>query len=264
MNIIRLTAAVIILGVATILTSGADPASWYTGGRPLLLALSGLIGLALGDSALFKSMLLFGPRRATLVMSCVPIITTAIAWFMIAEALSLKAIIGIVVTVTGVVVVVFEKSPSGSSNSPSQVRTGLLLGVVAAGCQAVGLVLAKAGMAGVVSPLPATLLRMVAGWAGMFVSTFFSIGWKSVFAAFKDPRGMALTGGGVVFGPVLGVWLSLVAVANVEAGVAATLMGIVPIFVILWVRLIHGEKTSIRALIGTVGTVIGASLLFNR
>ncbi len=44
---------------------------------------------------------------------------------------------------------------------------------------------------------------------------------------------MILTGVGAFFGPFLGVSFSLVAVKFTEAGIASTIMALVPVFIIL-------------------------------
>jgi drug/metabolite transporter (DMT)-like permease len=73
-----------------------------------------------------------------------------------------------------------------------------------------------------------------------------------------------LTVGGAICGPFLGIWLSLVSVKLIETGVAATLMGTAPIWVIPWVWILYGEKTSLRGLLGTIIAIGGIALLFQR
>lgn len=62
------------------------------------LGLSGIIGLALGDSALFKAFVLLGPHLSMLIMTLVPIISTLIAWIFIHETLSPIKLFGIFLT----------------------------------------------------------------------------------------------------------------------------------------------------------------------
>lgn len=263
-NIIRLTGGMILLFIASLALVSTEPGGWFKGGRPGYLFLSGLIGLALGDSALFRSMVLFGPRRATLVMSVVPILTSFFAWFTLGERLSATEWAAVILTVSGVFWVVLEedKTLNGESTPRSNIIRGLILGLVAALCQSIGLILAKAGMADGVEPVAATFLRMLAGWIGMMVAVTLRGTWPSVAAAFQNSRGMLLIGAGTIVGPFLGVWLSLVAIKYAETGVAATLMGLMPIMVIPWVWLIYKERISPRAWIGTLLAVLGASLLF--
>jgi drug/metabolite transporter (DMT)-like permease len=83
-----------------------------------------------------------------------------------------------------------------------------------------------------------------------------------VFAAFQNRAGIARTCLGATFGPFLGVSLSLVAVQNTEAGVAATIMALVPVLIIVPSVLIFKERVTPRAVIGAVIAVTGTVLLF--
>jgi len=263
---LRLSGAVVLLGVTSMYMLGANPVEWYRDGKPLYLALSGVIGLAIGDSALFRSMLLFGPRRATLMLSVVPILTAIIAWFLLDERLNLITWTGIILTVSGIGWVVLERTSANNSQSSDglDIKKGLQFGLVAALCQSIGLILAKAGMGETMNPVSATFMRMIAGWAGMVIITLFGTGLADLNSALKDRRALLLTGAGTIVGPFLGVWGSLIAVKYAETGVAATLMGLMPIFVIPWVWIIYKEKTSPRALIGTIVAILGTALLFLR
>ncbi len=263
-NVIRLTFAVPMLFIAAMILIGGSPLEWFQGGKPWLLILSGVIGLALGDIALFKSLILIGPRKTTLVFSTVPIMTAVIAWFTIQEKLSLPALLGIIVTVGGVGWVVAERTISRFDGSRRKFWLGILAALLGTLGQALGLVLTKAGMAGEMNPLAATLLRMVGGLVTAYLMTVLAGRIKLVISAMKNRRAMALIAGGSTFGPFAGVWLSMIAVLYAETGVAATLMGMVPIMMLPVVRIVYKEKISPRALWGTFLAIIGVALIFNR
>lgn len=221
----------------------------------------------MGDNALFAAMIRFGPRRATLIMACVPIITSFLAFLILGERLAFIAWVGIIITVTGVGWVVLERSANDTSTGSErreEIRKGILLGLLAAFCQAVGLILAKSGMGDTVTPIAATLLRMVSGWIGIALLVTVKREWKNLIGAFDDGKAIALTGAGTIVGPFLGVWLSLVSVRYTETGVAATLMGLTPLIVIPWAHLIFKEKISARVWIGTCVAVVGTALIFKR
>ena len=219
MNLLRLTGAVVLLFLTARLILPGSIASWYSGGKVGYIALSGIIGLAIGDNALFAAMIRFGPRRATLIMACVPIITALLALGVLNEHLPITAWIGIIITMIGVAWVILEKSTGedGSSPVPGESKwQGMWLGLLAAVCQAVGLILAKSGMGETVDPVAATLLRMVAGLSGIVGLVLFQGEFSGLRRALRDKRAMALIGGGTLVGPFIGVWLSLVAVRYTE------------------------------------------------
>ena len=80
--------------------------------------------------------------------------------------------------------------------------------------------------------------------------------------AMKNVKAMLFAGGGAFFGPFLGVWMSLVAVTYIAAGIAATLNSLTPIFIIPVVMLYFKEKVSLRAFLGALVAVLGVALLF--
>jgi drug/metabolite transporter (DMT)-like permease len=96
-----------------------------------------------------------------------------------------------------------------------------------------------------------------------FALLFVFIGWwPRVIAALRDGPAMARTSLGAFFGPFLGVSLSLVAVKYTEAGVAATLMALVPVMIIPLTVLVRKERVTARSVLGAIVAVGGAGLLF--
>jgi drug/metabolite transporter (DMT)-like permease len=73
---------------------------------------------------------------------------------------------------------------------------------------------------------------------------------------------MARTALGAVFGPFLGVSLSLLAVQRTQAGVASAIMSIVPVLIILPSVLLFRERVTARAVMGAALAVGGVAVLF--
>ena len=261
-NFIRLSFAVILLGVYGAITRGvpfpfdASAEAWGW------LAASGIAGLAFGDLCLFRALVLVGARLSTLLMSLVPPMTALLGWLVLGERLDVLDGIGMALTLGGVVWVVLERRPEGAPRmSGRDRRNGVLLGLGGALGQAAGLVLSKRGM-GSYDAFSATQIRVIAGLVG-FALIFVAVGWwPRVASALRDGRAMATIGAGSVFGPFLGIALSLVAVQNTEAGAAATIMAIVPVLIIVPAVLINKEKVSLRAVLGAIVAVAGVGVMF--
>jgi drug/metabolite transporter (DMT)-like permease len=224
---------------------------------------SGLIGFTFGDLCLFRALMLIGARLTMLITALVPPLTAIIGFAALGERLSMFGIVGMALTVGGIAFVVLERRASfADAIGRKQRRTGILLAMGSAMGQAVGLILSKRGLAGGYDAFAATQIRVLAGLAG-FAAIFFAVHWWGrVVAACKDKPAMARMGLGAIFGPFLGVSLSLVAIAHTEAGVAATIMAIVPVLIIppsVWLK---KEKVSPRAVIGAVIAVAGVALMF--
>ena len=80
--------------------------------------------------------------------------------------------------------------------------------------------------------------------------------------ALADRRAMTSTGIGAVFGPFLGVSLSLLAVQHTEAGVAATLMALAPVLIIPVSVLLFRERVAWPTVAGAAVAVCGSALMF--
>jgi drug/metabolite transporter (DMT)-like permease len=124
--VLLMTAHMVLLGRLIPMDAGLD--------RWLWLGASGVIGLVLGDAALFQAFVLIGPRLVTLIMSLVPVVSALIAWFFLGEQLALIETAGILIAVTGIVAVVSERGNGGSLIDRKQYLAGVgfgLLGVLA-------------------------------------------------------------------------------------------------------------------------------------
>lgn len=237
------------------------------------LALSGFVGLVLGDSWGFKALVMIGPRLTTLLRSTTPIMTTIIAWFMLGEQLKPVDLIGIALTVGGVGWVVAERqfTPSGGkaleADHPDAgtLFKGVMLGLGAAAGQAAGLVMSKHAMLNLgttLDAMPASFVRMAASMLMIWVFTGLRGRIPDTVRAFRNRPAMIFALGGSITGPFLAVTLSLVAVKHIETGIAATLASMAPILVIPLVMIIYQEKVSPRAILGAIVAFLGVALLF--
>lgn len=229
------------------------------------LAASGVVGLALGDSFLFRAYLSIGPRLSMLVMSIAPAISAVLAFVVLGEGISLLGVMGMAVTVAGVVLVIYDRGP-GSLHAAPGVVSGLLCAGVAAIGQGVGLVLAKLAFGlGPIDGFCAAAVRIASALV-ILLPLMIVLGRLAhpirTFAA--DRRAFGLTALGSVLGPFLGITLSLLAVANTSVGIAATLMATVPIILLPLVHFIHKEKLTWKAILGAFIAVGGVAMLFLR
>lgn len=255
-NIIRIFLGVIFLGITTYFTRrmffpmDATAYNWFW------LGISGIVGFFLGDLFLFKSYTIIGSRTSQLVMSLAPMITAIIGWFFLQEILSFQSILGIVVSVTGIMIAVAGKKLK--LNVPLQ---GFLYALGGAMGQAVGLILSKKGM-GDYDAVAATQIRAIVGFAAFAILVTIMKRWKRVLFTIRDKKGMKATTIGAIFGPFIGVTLSLYAVQHTSTGIASALMALTPIFIIVPSAIMFKEKITAPQVIGAVISIIGATIFF--
>ncbi len=260
-NFLRVVIATVFLAVFGYLQRGlwlpfdASPHNW------IWLSVSGLIGLTLGDICLFRAFILVGARIAALVMAFVPVISALISWLFLGEILSRLDQTGMLLTTSGIIMVVTGKRAGSDGTRRGYSLMGLLMALGGALGQAVGLVFSKYGM-GAYDAFAANHIRLLAALAG-FVLLFTLTGrWRKLAHATRHPSGMAYTTLGSFFGPFVGVSLSLYAVQHTQVGIAATIIALVPIFIIPPSMILKKEKIGLRDVVGAILAVGGSALLF--
>jgi drug/metabolite transporter (DMT)-like permease len=260
-NLIRLVMAAFLLGAFTGVTRGTPLPTDASHHTWVWLSLSGLVGFTIGDLCLFRAFVLVGARISMLMMTLVPLFTTILGFVVMGEVLTPMELAGMVLTIAGVSSVVSERRRDANGKIERLPLAGVLLALGGAIGQALGLVLAKFGM-GSYSAFASTQIRVLAGLAGFAVLFTATSRWPRVRAALADRPAMTSTGIGAVFGPFIGVSLSLLAVQYTEAGVAATLMALVPVLIIPVSIIFYRERVAWPAAVGAVVAVCGSALLF--
>jgi drug/metabolite transporter (DMT)-like permease len=227
------------------------------------LSLSGVIGLALGDAFLFQAYLMIGARLGTLLLSLSTIFGVLEAWVFLDESLSLMEIVGIALTLGGIMWVILEQG-NNKHQTLHLSALGLLYGALAAIGQATGLVFSKQGMAGNFSPISGNVIRMSAAVIALWLITFMQReAGKTLQALKENPSGLQLLALAALLGPVIGVSLSLLAVQNTAVGVASVLTSLSPIFILPISHFYSKEHFGWQAIAGTIMATIGVAILFS-
>lgn len=229
------------------------------------LVLSGIAGLVLGDSFLFKAFQLIGARLGMVLMSLVPAISAVLAWIFLDEILTLPGIFGMVITIFGVLLVVTDKTHTSAVKGEVS-KAGILFGFLGAFGQAGGLVLAKFAFAeGHINGFVASFTRLSSAGIIILVIGVLLRRYKNPFIVFRnDIPALKATIAATVLAPVLGITLSLVAIEFTKVGIASTLMALVPIVMLPISKYYFKEKLSLQAISGAFIAVGGVVILFLR
>ncbi|NQU58181.1 MAG: DMT family transporter, partial [Rhodospirillales bacterium] len=111
-----------------------------------LLALSGFIGIFIGDTALFSGLSRVGPRRNSILFATNAPFAAILGYFFLGEILQLDAIIGCALVMAGIVLSIIFGKRRDQVHQWEDVHGSLLVGVgmglLAGLCQAVGAIMA--------------------------------------------------------------------------------------------------------------------------
>jgi drug/metabolite transporter (DMT)-like permease len=257
-NLAKNTFGIAFLGVHLLVAASLDPTelvapdtnAWWN------LLVSGLIGIAIGDTFFFRSLQILGPQRSLMVASLAPLFSALLGWLQLNQALTLWAILGVVFTIIGVMMVIADRKSNwqGSEHSPGKVSVGVILGVLAAMCQALGTLYSKFAMDSVPA-LEVTLIRIALAALIIFVSMIVTRKLNRVLSNILKWKNLRMILPGTAIGTWLGIWFSQIAIDQSRTLAAAqTMLATSPIFAIPLMIVIYRYRPT---LLGVLGTLVG-------
>ncbi len=264
-----LIAVVLLSGVLLVdwLAFGNEPWSMSLG-KLGLMALSGVIGIGLGDTLFFAGLNRMGSRRMLLLFTINPVITVLIAWALMDESLSGLQLIGIALAVGGVAWVIAERNTAKSDGHVDLL--GVVYGIGAASCQATGYLLSRHIL------LPGGMTPAASAWLRLLAGSLILVAFLPLDRFLKNAGGQShhhpanpskqqtrvMFFVALLLGTVMGIWLMQISAKHADkAGIAATLLSTSPLFVLPIVALL-GEHVSKRAVFGAMLTITGVAMLF--
>lgn len=277
-NLIRLVMAFVLFCITLFITRGSFIPFDFPIEAWLWLWLSGIIGFSFGDLFLFRAFVEIGPRVSMLIMSLAAPLTAVIGWIFLHERYSWYNWGGMLVTLSGVAMVILERSNGNGTQTNPELRKknsrmirpitakGLVFGFLGMVGQAIGYVFSKVGMKteyGFLDPFAATQIRIIAGTLGFVVFFSWIRLWPQAITALKNRKAMSFTLAGSFLGPFLGVSLSLMALHYISTGIATTILSLVPVFLIPFSLFLHKEHVSWRGGLGALIAFAGIILLAN-
>ena len=225
-----------------------------------ILSASGFVGFFIADVFIFYGFVAIGPGRTLLIMTLSPVLSAAISFFALNEALGLFQIIGMAVTIIGILIVVYFEN----RNSLKDVHhlKGFIIAVLGAFAQAAAMVMSKLGMADGIHPVSANVIRISSGFAGLVIFALIRGAFINDFKKMRDPKALGLISVSAIIGPVIGIILTLYALQLAPVGIVTTIMQISPIILLPVEAVFFNRKITPAILTGTITAVGGAVILF--
>ncbi len=267
-NFWKVAFAFVFLAVAGLLFRGmplpldAPREAW------LWLPLSALIGFVVADYFLFNAYIMVGSRLTVLFQPLSPLFAAILSFLVLGEVMRSAALIAMAVVVVGILIVVVSRGRSRSDEavklraSPRLIK-GLAFALLSAFFNALGFVLSKKGLSGGYDAIAGTQMRVMTALLGFGLQALVFRQAREVFVrAPRDRAAFKATSIGAVFGPFVGVTLSLFAVQHTSAGAAMTLMALTPVLIIAPAIFIQKQKIHVLEILGAAVAVGGAALFF--
>ncbi|MBQ4844968.1 DMT family transporter [Pseudoalteromonas sp. MMG005] len=227
------------------------------------LVASGVIGIAVGDSAYFAALRNIGPARTLVIESMAPAITGILNILILGTYLNAMAWTGIIVTTMGVILAIKPRIKLPPLDK-KKYKIGVCFALLAAACQAAGMVMSKAGMADeATSSLWAAMIRLFSGTMTVAMLVVFlkdhSINQAVKLSGISNKKWLIVA---VFFGTFIGLWLQLGAVKYTDPAIAQTLLATAPLMV-MTLALIKKEVITRNMIIGGVFAFFGVAVLLS-
>lgn len=254
-------AALLLLGLASWF------GSWHTlpSGSSGILALSGVVGIFMGDTALMMALARLGPRRTVVLFSTNAPIAAALGFWLLQETIPLTALLGCGIVLTGVLVVILLGQRQDDSHNLEQTTgslgIGVLLGLLAALGQAVGAVMVKPVLLAGGDPIAVSAVRVAFAALCLLLLRSCKLPW---IRARNKPTGphvwRTLTSSFI--GMVVGMTLLVYALRIGEIGIVTTLSATTPVVILPMVWLATGQRPNRWSWLGAIIVVLGSALIF--
>lgn len=264
-NRIRMPLAFIMLSVIAFFTGGWTNVDfsyiWY-------IFFSSIIGIFLGDSALFYTMNKMGPRRTSILFATSAPMTAIISFIVFGEKLSFPQIAGCSIVLFGVFLAIVFGTTANQHHKWEQVKgsalLGVLTGLISALCQASSAIIIKPVMALGADPISISALRV--GISSVFVIIYSWIRRNHLNSSVYSKPTIGLVAWIACCGFIgmgLGMTFLLFGLSKGEAGIIITLAATTPVMMLPLIWFKTGERPALGSWFGAILTVVGSGILFN-
>jgi DME family drug/metabolite transporter len=221
----------------------------------LLLAVSIVVAIALGDVMFFESARFLGLARAMTISMVYPLMSAGFAAIFLGEPLTARVGAGSVVTLVGLALIV--RARNGERVREERLGVGLAAAFTAAVAWAASLLVLKPAM-GTLDPVTAQAVRLPLAALVLFATPW---GWGAPRQVLAADRSMlwrvAILGIVTAASSVLFV----TSVKWADVAVAAVLSSTAPLFALPMGLIFLGERVTRSALAGTALAVTGVALI---
>ncbi|MBM3127024.1 MAG: DMT family transporter [Chloroflexi bacterium] len=257
-NAFRMVVATIFTFALLPFFGGIDGILQTASSAVLLLSISSIIGIAIGDALYFWSMTKIGASRALPLSGTYPLFTWALAVPLLGEPITAEAMFGTALVVGGV----YLLSPGNGTSAHADARTerlGMVAAIAAAALWAVATTMLKIGVQQSPGVIVVNAIRLpVAAIASILVAQWYG-GWRvwDGYTRQNLPRLIALA----MYSTGIGMIVWTLAVDYAGAARAALLNTAAPLIgVPLSVIFLH-ERVTRKVVMGTLLAVCGVWLI---
>lgn len=261
-NRVRMTVTALMLIAYTTVIGTWGTLSWDQANG---IIWSALIGIVLGDTALFIAMRRLGPRRSGILFATNAPMATALSWFIFDEKLTFWELTGTLLVIGGVMLAILFGKRKDQMHQWESIKgslwVGVFWGLLAAAGQAGGALIVKPVLLDGGDPIAVSAVRVGLSAICLVAISFLPMQAVKSKGTMDTKTFIYIALGGFISMGV-GMTLLLFAFANGEIGIAASLSATTPVMMlpILWFT--TKERPPMGAWVGAALVVAGSAMIF--
>ena len=221
----------------------------------LVLTLSGILGIAIGDTMFFSSLRDLGAKVQVLLFMLGQIFTLLLSFMLLGEILTLGEYIGAIILISGVILVTWGKQ----DDHPNKLR-GVMYGLLSIFCFSISTIMIKL-TDNDIDVISASFYRMFAGTIIMLFVGTTTRKIKIWVSPLRTPRTLILFIFNVFVITLGGFTLSLYAIKHIGVSIASLLSTTEPVFVLVFAFIVNKEKACVREILGAIVTIFGLIII---
>lgn len=220
------------------------------------LVLSGVIGIAIGDTALFMALYRMGERRTLLIAeTAAPIMVLMTAFILLNEQIALLQLTGIILVIFGIDWVIGFSKGKGDYDA-----RGILWAMVAALCQTTGVIVSRFYLQATDIDAEATAFWRILG-ACLALPVWLVLRGETLMpAAQPEPADLTRLFIGILLGTFLGILFLQISIDLLPASIAQTLIATSIMFALIF-AVIRGESVPPKQWAGVLIAIIGVAAI---
>jgi drug/metabolite transporter (DMT)-like permease len=262
--------SIFLLGLLVCIVDGLAPWQLFTlpnSSNWLWLGLSGILGKSIGDYCGFCSMRILGVRRRSMISTLGPGFTLFFGLIILNEKMNWVGVIAMLLTIISILLLI------NSTTEKDEVKKekfglplpGLLFGIAAAALTGLAFILSKKTFIETgreISEFHGTWIRIVVAFlAIMLVDTVRNKHTAFIKQFLLDKQKRTLLFFTILFGSVLGLSFSLIAITRMNAASAYTIFSMLPVSVILVSVIVYKKKISLQSWLYSILAIAGVIIL---
>jgi len=262
--------SIFLLGILVCILDGLAPWQLFTipnTSNWLWLGLSGILGKSIGDYCGFYSMRILGARRRSMISTLGPGFTLFFGLIILNEKMNWIGVVAMLLTIISLLLLI------NSNTEKEEVRKekfglplqGFLFGIAAAALTGLAFILSKKTFMETdrkISEFHATWIRIIIAFLAIMLVDMLRNKHQGVIKQFLfDKEKGLLLFFVILFGSVLGLSFSLIAITRMNAAAAYSIFAMLPVTVILGSVIVYKKKITPQSWLFSILAIAGVLIL---